>query len=137
MQPHTPPHKLCPQAFECLGGMPIDVAALRRTGIGKLLAKLPKQLQQPGSGAGGRSRGEELLGQDLPRVLNACKALVGQWKRLVEPAAGGSGLAPLPQAPGKASDARGEGARPPPQRGGEKQAANGGGAHASIAGSKR
>lgn len=53
-------------ACQCLSTLPIDVEALRRTGMGRSLAKLAKSLE-------------------LPEAAAALRGLVDQWKRLLGP----------------------------------------------------
>jgi hypothetical protein len=94
--------------------LPVDVEALRRTGIGRTFAKLSKTLSKGGSG-------------ELPPYVSVvCKDLVDQWKRLVEKAeaakaaatptaaaagavANGGGLVPAGDSGGASAQTSGQG----------------------------
>ncbi len=80
--------KFIQDVINCLSKLPVDLDVLKQSGIGRTFGKLPKSLSAA------------VLGDHVSEVAAACKALVDQWKGLLNNAPGKAGAAAKQQAGG-------------------------------------
>jgi len=74
--------------LDCLDTLPMDLATLKRTGIGRVAGSLRKPLTGGVSGGGGGGSGGGSGGQGQGDVSAKAKQLVEKWRLLAEPGAG-------------------------------------------------